>query len=64
MELVREALDDALHEVLLCDLVLAAHNLLHHAPLYNVLQDLGLSFPARRRVTLLGGFSLRLSDAY
>lgn len=44
MELVREALYDTLHEVLLCDLVLAAHHLLHHAPLHNVLQDLDCHF--------------------
>ena len=32
-------LDDALHEVLLRDVVLAAHDLLHHARLHHLLPD-------------------------
>ena len=37
MKFIGEALNDALHEVLLRNLVLAAHDLLHHAPLNDVL---------------------------
>lgn len=38
MELIWEALDDALHEVLLCNVVLALHHLLHHPRKNNSLQ--------------------------
>ena len=34
VELIREALNDALHQVLLCNVVLAGHHLLHHAWLH------------------------------
>ena len=39
MKFVRKALDDALHEVLLCNFILAADNLLHHASLHNILHN-------------------------
>ena len=37
VELVGEALDDALHQVLLRDVVLAGHHLLHDARLHQLL---------------------------
>ena len=43
MKFIREALYNALHEVLLCNLILAAHNLLHHASLYDILHIVYLS---------------------
>ena len=38
MELIREALNDALHQVLLRYFILAAHHLLHHTALHDFLQ--------------------------
>ena len=39
MELVWEALNDALHEVLLGNVVLALHNLLHHPGQHHLLHN-------------------------
>ena len=48
MELIGEALDDALHQVLLGDVVLALHNLLHHAWKHHPLQRQDYSYEGKQ----------------